>query len=99
MEFASRVLSADAPMDGSLGGVAPDLISVDGSSQCHFVAVASLQEVSGQHAELYVGHIEPTGVFGRVVKLEALHNAAGFDHREGLVERRRAVDVQSLPRT
>ena len=45
----------------------PGLIRVDGSSQCHVVAVASPETVSGQYAELDFRHVQPTGVFGGVV--------------------------------
>ena len=99
MEFGASVLGAEPPVDGGPGGVAPDLIRVDGSSQRHFVPVASLQAVSGQHAEFDLRHIQPTAVFGCVVKLQAFHDAASLRRREGFVRRRHAMGVQSLPRT
>ncbi len=56
MEFGAGILGAETPIDGSLGGVTPDLIGVDGSSQCHVVAMASPEAVSGQDAEFNLGH-------------------------------------------
>ena len=41
MEFGSGILGAEAPVDGGLGSVASGFVGGDGSSQSHFVAVAS----------------------------------------------------------
>ena len=56
MEFGAGVLSAEAPIDGGLGSVASGFVGGDGGSQCWLVTVASLQAVSGQHAEFNLGH-------------------------------------------
>lgn len=82
MEFGSGILGAEAPVDGGLGEVAPDLIGVDGPSQCQVVAVASAEAVSGQYAEFDFRHVEPTGVFGGVVKLQTFRDASGLSGGE-----------------
>ena len=56
MEFRASVLGAEAPVDGSLGSVASDLVGVDGSGQCRLGTVASPEAVSGQYAEFNLGH-------------------------------------------
>ena len=56
MEFGAGILGAEAPVDGGLGGVASDVVRVNGSGQCHLVAVASPEAVSGQYAEFNLCH-------------------------------------------
>ena len=94
MEFGSGILGSEAPIDGGLAGVASDLIRVDSAGQGHGDAVASAEAVSGQDAEFDFRHVEPTGVFGSVMKLQAFRDASGLGGGKGLVERGHAVDVQ-----
>ncbi len=107
MEFGASILGTELSVDGGLSGVAVDGIGADGLRQSRVIGVASLEAGSGQHAELNLRHpfgqaqdrIQPTGVLGRVVEPQPLHDASGLASREGLVKGGHAVGVQSLPRT
>ena len=59
--------------------VALGLVGRDLALQCVGVGVSPLETGAAQCAEFNLRHVQPTGVFGRVVKLEALHNAPRFD--------------------
>ena len=47
-----------------------------------------------QDAQLDLGHVQPTAVLGRVMKLQLLDKASGFRRLEGFVERTRPVRVE-----
>ena len=83
-----------APIDGDLGRVASGFVGPNGGNQRWLVTVASLQAVSGQRAEFNLGHVQPTGVFGRVVKLQALGKAPSLTGGESHVQGCRTVDVE-----
>ena len=94
MGFGAGVLGAEPPINSGRGGVALGLVGVDGPGQSGFVGVASPEASSGQHAEFDLRHVQPTGVFGRVVKLQPLDDAPRLSRREGLIQRSHAVSVQ-----
>ena len=70
MQFGSGVLGGEPPVDGGLCRIALDLIGVDGSLQGSLVGITPLETGPGQHAELNLRHVQPTGVFGCVVKFQ-----------------------------
>ena len=58
------------------------------------VGVSPLETGAGQRTEFNLCHVQPTGVLGRVVKLQALHDASRLSRRKGFVQRSHAVGVQ-----
>src|ERR1700722_6923286 len=58
------------------------------------VGNAPIEALIGQDREFGFGHVEPASVFGRVMPLETLGEAASFLGREGRVERGRRMRVQ-----
>ena len=83
MEFASGLLGAELPVDGYASRVALDLVSCDLALQG--VGVSALEAGTGQDTELNLRHVAPTGVLGRVVRLQAFHDALGFGGEKSLV--------------
>ena len=47
---------------------------------------SAVQALAAQHADLDLDHVEPAGVLGGVVELQAAQNAPGFGGRKGLIE-------------
>jgi len=50
------------------------------------LADAAVQTLAAQHADFDLDHVQPTGVFGRVVELQALQEAMRLWRRESLVQ-------------
>ena len=84
MVLASWVLNRQLMV--ALEALRSDLIGVDGSLQGSLVGITPLETGPGQHAELDLRHVQPTGVLGRVVKFQPPDDAPGFGGGEGLVE-------------
>ena len=59
---------------------------------------ATIETLAFEHADLDLNHVEPAGVFGRVVELKPPEHAARLGRREGGV-RAAAVWVERLSRT
>jgi hypothetical protein len=74
--------------------VSMGLPSGDLSFESRLVGNAAIQTLVSQNGEFGFGHVEPASVFGRVMPLETLGEAAGFLSREGRVERSRRMRVQ-----
>ena len=55
------------------------------------LADAAVQTLAAQHADFDLDHIQPTGVFGRVVELQALQEAMRLWRGESLVQGAHAV--------
>ena len=50
------------------------------------VVDSAIQALAAEHADLDLDHVEPAGMLGGVVELQALQNAAGFGGRECFIE-------------
>ena len=55
---------------------------------------AAVEALAAQHADLDLDHVEPAGVLGGVVELQAAQQAVGLGRREGFVERAGGVGRQ-----
>ena len=55
------------------------------------LADAAVQTLAAQHADFDLDHVQPTGVFGRVVELQALQEAMRLWRAESLVQGAHAV--------
>ena len=91
MQFGSGILSAEPPVDGDARCVALGLVGRDLALQGVGLGVSPLETGAAQCAEFDLRHVQPTGVLGRVVKLEALHDAPGLSSRERLVKGRHTI--------
>lgn len=60
---------------------------------------APCEATVGEDAELDFRHIQPAAMLGRVVKFQPLGDAPGFRRRKGLIQRRLAMGIESLPHT
>src|SRR6266404_455261 len=70
-----RILPREAPLDGTPGSVAAFLPGTDLATDRSQVRHASIQALSREDADLDLGHVQPAGVRGRVVKLDTAQQA------------------------
>ena len=47
---------------------------------------SAIQALASEHADLVLDHVEPTGMLGGVVELQAAQNSPGFGGRERLIK-------------
>ena len=59
---------------------------VDFAAEPVWVVDSAVEALAAQHADLDLDHVEPTGMLGGVVELEAAQNSPGFGGRECLIE-------------
>ena len=71
VEFDSSVYGGEAPIDGGPVLVALLLHYLDMSFQGFFIGDAATEDAPGKHAKLDFCHVQPTTVYGGVVKLQA----------------------------
>lgn len=76
-EFSVCILTSELPLDGSASSVASALPLVDFEPQAISAGHASIQALPAEDSDLYLGHVEPTGVFGGVVELHACQQPFG----------------------
>ena len=69
-EFFAGFFSCEHPFDFRLIGVALKFPGGDFGDKTGFVVNATIEALAAQNADLDLHHIEPTGVFGRVVKFQ-----------------------------
>jgi len=53
-----------------------------------------VEALASQDPQLQLGHVQPTVVLGRVVKLESLGQPLGLRRLEGLLQRGRGMRIQ-----
>src|SRR5262245_11132046 len=71
LEFNARVPRREAPVDRSGVRIAPRLPGRHLADEGCRGADAPVQTLATQHAELEFRHVQPTAMFGRVMKLQA----------------------------
>ena len=86
LEFEAGIGGGETPVDAALGGIAIADPSGDLVFEGWPVAQAPIETLLSQGAQLNLGDVEPTAVFGRVMKLQAPGQAPSFWGREGLIE-------------
>ena len=93
-EFSVCILTSELPLDSSAGSVASALPLVDLELQAISVGHASIQALPTEDPDLYLGHFQPTGVFGGVVELDAPQQLSGCVLAQYVNETLSQVDVQ-----
>src|SRR5271156_3372881 len=78
LEFDAGVVGRELPIGFGVMLVSMGLPSGDLSFEGWLVGNAAIQALAGQDGEFGFGHVEPASVFGRVMPLETLGEAASF---------------------
>ena len=62
------------------------LPSGDFADEVFGVVDSAIQTLTAEHADLDLDHVEPAGMLGGVMELQASQNSPGFGGRECLIE-------------
>ena len=89
----TSILSGETPVYSGGGLIALMLQRRDLCLQYHLVADSAVEAQVSEHTQLDLGHVEPTTVFGSVMKLQTLGDASRFGWLEGVVQRTELVSV------
>src|SRR4029077_19327426 len=84
--FGACLFGCEHPVDASSGCISLSLPSGDFGLELFRIIDATIEALAAQHADLDFHHVEPAGVFGGVVELEAAQDASGFGGRESVIE-------------
>jgi Hsp70 protein len=76
------------------GGVSLSCPCGDFADEALGIVDSAVQTLAAEHADLDLDHVEPAGVLGSVVELQAAQNSPGFGGRECLIEGAGRVDRQ-----
>jgi hypothetical protein len=68
-----------------MSGVAPLFPCGDFGDEARVAFDATAETLAGEDVDLDLNHVEPTGVIGNVVELDAAQQAPRFLGREGLI--------------
>src|SRR5260370_10985 len=81
VQLLAGIGNAERPVDLGPRVVAPTFPGSNLGRQSFGGVEPSIQALPGQHTELHFGHVQPTAVLGRVVKLQALGDPPRFVQR------------------
>src|SRR5229473_4030928 len=79
-------VGCEHPIDAGAGGVSLSLPCGNFADETLGVVYSTVQALAAEHADLDLDYVEPTGMLGGVVELQAAQNSPGFSGREGLIE-------------
>ena len=81
-------------MNASILGIAFAFPYGDLGSQCVLVVQPTIQALAIHNVNFRLRHVQPTAVFGRVMKLDLVQDASSLLGRKGLIQARAIVGVQ-----
>src|SRR5215207_7403325 len=84
--LAAGFVGCEHPLDASAGRVSLPLPCADLAIEFLWMVDSTVEALAAQHPDLDLDHVEPAGVLGGVVELEAAQDAPGFGRIESLVE-------------
>src|SRR5438270_11244243 len=96
MELVTSITGSKAPGDGAALSIALGLQGNDALAQVLHALHATRQTATSKDTDLDLGHIQPTAMLGRIMKLHPLQNPSRFWRREGFIQGRRGVRVQII---
>src|SRR5258707_3953792 len=85
--FGAGFVGCEHPIDAGAGGVSLSFPGVDFAAEPVWVVDSAVQALAAEYADLDLDHVEPTGVLGGVVELQAAPNSPGFGACERLMHR------------
>ena len=80
--FGAGFVGCEHPFDACASGVALLFPCGDFADEALWVVDSTVQALAAQDADLDLDHVEPAGVLGGVVELQAAQNAPGFGGRK-----------------
>ena len=93
-QFMSGGFNGESPVNLGSSFIAFGLPCCDLMNQEVSVVNAAVETLLGEDIDLDFGHVEPTGVLGRVMEFKFLHEPTCFVWRKGLIEGATNMGVQ-----
>jgi hypothetical protein len=84
--FGAGLFGCEHPVDASADCVSLSLPGGDFALEFVCIIDSTVEALAAQHADLNFHHVQPAGVLGGVVELEAAQDASGFSRRESVIE-------------
>ena len=94
MQSVTSILDGKAPVDGGTSLIAFLFERMDMSPQVSLIRDTLSQTTTAEHAQLDLGHVEPTAVYWSVVELQTLGDVPRFERLERIVERTELVGIE-----
>ena len=98
-ELSVRILPSEAPFDGALLLVALALPSVDFRLQSLSAGNTPIQALTAEDPDLYLCHVQPTCMLGRVVELHPAQQFGRGALTQDIFEALSEMRVQALSST
>src|SRR5260370_33069056 len=95
-KFGTRILTSKLPRDRAVRTIALHLQGIDAPSQGAQTIHPTRQATALKNADLDFGHIQPTAVFGRVVKLDAPENPPRFLRWDAFIDSTWVMGIQMV---
>ena len=96
MQFHTSILRRKQPIDSDLGGIAFVLKCMHVASQRLFVGQVVGPGLPGKDTELNLSHVQPTTMFGRVMKLQSMTQPISFSRLKGFIQSSDRMSVEVI---
>ena len=96
MKFVTSIVGGKAPGDGAALSIALSLQGGNTLTQVLHTCHATRQTASCKDTNLDLGHIQPTAMFGRVMKLHAPQDAPRLGGFKGFIQGSSGMGVQVI---
>lgn len=93
-QLAICILSSELPLDGAALGISIALPGTHLGLQALAGCNSTIQALAAQDADLYLCHVQPTGVLGRVMELHPVKQTGRVAATQHFIEALPEVDVQ-----
>src|SRR5919199_3180735 len=94
LELDPRLLRSEAPVYGTIVGVALGFPRTHFLGKRFSVGDAPIQTLPSEHRELYLGHVQPRAMLRGVVDLQPLQKTPSFTRGERLIQGGRSMGVE-----
>jgi hypothetical protein len=96
MQLHTGVLRRKQPIDSQLSSIAFVLKRLHIEVQCLFVRHIVGPGLPGKDTELNLSHVQPTPMFGRVMKLQPMSQSIGFSRLKRFIQSGDSMGVQVI---
>src|SRR2546421_1205227 len=96
MELVTSIIGSKAPRDSAALRIAFGLQCGNALAQLLHAFHPTRQTATGKNTDLDLGHVQPTAMFGSVMELHPLQNAAGLSRFKGFIQGSSRMRIQVI---